>query len=229
MSETQATKARRKREMPFTRLEIVVLGLVAGQLQVLLAKRAGEPFKGQWALPGGVLYIEDDDTLDDAARRVARERLGLELPFLRQVGAVGGKARDPDRSAWALSVIYRAFVRVEDFSPTAGKRTEELAWRPAAEATEDKRIAFDHAALIGRAVDATLEEVRRLDLPYEALPDKFTLGELQAWCEEVLGERLDKSSFRRRLPVGEHVVPVEGEMKVGAFRPAQVYRARSTS
>lgn len=225
MTEMPSSAPRRKREMPFTRIEIVVLGLVDGRLQVLLAKRAGAPFKGHWALPGGVLYIEDDDTLDDAARRVARERLGLDLPFLRQIGAVGGKARDPDRSAWALSVVYRAFVRAEDFQPKAGKRTEELAWRPAADARQDRRIAFDHAELIGRAAETTLAEVERVDLPYEALPEKFTLGELQAWCEAVLGAPLDKSSFRRRLDM-EQLQAIEGEMKTGAFRPAQIYRAR---
>ena len=59
-----------------------------------------------------------------------------------------------------------------------------------------------------------------------ALPGAFTLGELQAWCEQVLDRRLDKSSFRRKLAERELVEPIEGEMKGGAFRPAQLFRER---
>ena len=36
-------------------------------------------------------------------------------------------------------------------------------------------------------------------LPFEFLPELFTLGELQMYCEQLLGHPLDKSSFRRRL------------------------------
>ncbi len=215
---------RKRHPMPFTRLEIAVLGIVDGQLSVLLARRAGEPFAGRWALPGGVLRIDLDGTLDAAAERVARERLGAEVPFLRQVCAVGGPDRDPERSPWTLSVVYRALVHADALNARAGKRIEELAWKPAEQARRDRRLAFDHAELIGRAVDATRDEVGSLDLPAGFIPEKFTLGELQGLCERLLGERLDKSSFRRRIAAHDVVEPVEGEMRGGANRPAQVYR-----
>ena len=151
---------------------------------------------------------------------------GLELPFLRQLCAVGGPTRDP-RAPWALSVVYRALVTTEQFEPSAGKRVEALAWRPVEDAIGDKTLAFDHAALIGQAVEkATREEVEVLELPFEFLPQEFTLGELQATCEHLLGRRLDKSSFRRRLSDRDLVEPVEGAMRGGAFRPAQLYRKK---
>jgi hypothetical protein len=68
--------------------------------------------------------------------------------------------------------------------------------------------------------------VRALDLPGGFTPATFTLGELQALCEQMLGERLDKSSFRRRLADRDLVEPVEGEMRTGANRPAQVFRLK---
>jgi hypothetical protein len=58
------------------------------------------------------------------------------------------------------------------------------------------------------------------------LPETFTLGELQLTCEQILGRGLDKSSFRRKLAERELVEAVEGEMRGGANRPAQVYRLR---
>ena len=211
--------------MPFTRLEIAVMSLVDGALHVLLARRAEEPHAGKWALPGGVLRIDLDRSLDTAAQRVMQERLGLDLPFLRQLCAVGGPTRDP-RAPWALSVVYRALVPAEKLDPSAGKRIEALAWRRVEEAMEDKGLAFDRAALIRQAVVATRAEVDDLELPFGFLPEEFTLGELQSTCERLLGRRLDKSSFRRRLSERDILEPLAGATRGGPFRPAQLYRAK---
>jgi 8-oxo-dGTP diphosphatase len=216
----------KRHPMPFTRLELVVLSLVDGELQVLLAKRAGDPYKGRWALPGGVLRIDLDASLEDGAQRVSQERIGCSLPFLRQLCAVGGPQRDVDRFPWALSIVYRALVDASSFDPSAGKRVEALAWRPADKVLLDRGLAFDHADLIEHAVRVTRREVRELDLPRGFVPGSFTLGELQALCEQLLGERLDKSSFRRKLADRDLVEPVDGEMRTGANRPAQVFQLR---
>jgi 8-oxo-dGTP diphosphatase len=216
----------KRHPMPFTRLEIAVLGLVGGALHVLLARRAEAPYAGKWALPGGALRIDLDRSLDEAASRVMKERLGLELPYLRQLCAVGGPTRDP-RAPWALSVVYRALVPAGAFEPSAGKRVEALAWRPVEVAIADGGLAFDHAALIGQAVGITRAEVEALELPLGFLPETFTLGELQSTCEQLLGRRLDKSSFRRRLGDRDLVEPVPGAMRGGAFRPAQLHRQKA--
>jgi hypothetical protein len=117
-------------------------------------------------------------------------------------------------------------VPAERFEPSAGKRIEALAWRPVEDASGDEALAFDHAELMAKAVDATRAEVERLELPFGFLPMEFTLGELQATCEQLLGRRLDKSSFRRRLAERDVLEPVVGAMRGGAFRPAQLYRER---
>jgi ADP-ribose pyrophosphatase YjhB (NUDIX family) len=211
--------------MPFVRIELAVLSIVDGQLAVLLGKRTGPPHIGQWALPGGVLRIDLDKDLDDAAQRVAMERLGTTVPFLRQLTAVGSRERDP-RAPWALSIAYRALLPVESISPAAGKRLEALEWRAADPAATDAALAFDHGDLIARAVAETRREVDEMQLPFDFLPTQFTLGELQQFCESLLGRRLDKSSFRRKLDDRCLVEAVPGAMKGGAFRPAQLYTRR---
>ena len=222
---TEMTHTAPKRyAMPFTRLEIAVMSLIDGRLQVLLARRAEAPHAGKWALPGGVLRIDLDRSLDAAAQRVMRERLGLELPFLRQMAAVGGPTRDP-RAPWALSVAYRALVPAADIQATPGKRIEALAWRPA-EAASDSGLAFDHGQLVAQAVEVTRAEIDRLELPFEFLPEQFTLGELQLTCEQLLGRRLDKSSFRRKLADRDLVEPVEGAFRGGPNRPARLFRQK---
>ena len=211
--------------MPFTRIELAIMSVIDGGLAVLLGKRTGTPHKGKWALPGGVLRIDLDRDLEAAAQRVAGERLSVTLPYLRQMLAVGGKTRD-SRAPWALSIAYRALLPVDAFDPHAGKRLEAIEWFPVDAVMQDARLAFDHADLIRTATEATRGEVDRLELPFGFLPEKFTLGELQACCEAILGRHLDKSSFRRRLDERQLLEPVAGEMRTGAFRPAQLYSKR---
>jgi len=208
--------------MPFTRIEVALMAVVDGELHVLLARRAEAPHAGRWALPGGVLRIDLDMSLDEAARRVSRERLGVEVPRLRQMIAIGGPTRDP-RAPWGLSIVYRAFVSADKLLPVAGKRIEALDWRLAEAAAADTRLAFDHHRLASLALAEARNDIESLDLPEELLPEQFTLGELQSTCEAILGRPLDKSSFRRRLADRDLVVPVNGAQRTGPFRPAQLY------
>ncbi|MCU0923946.1 MAG: NUDIX domain-containing protein [Burkholderiaceae bacterium] len=211
--------------MPFVRIELAVLSVIDGSLQVLLGRRSAEPQAGRWALPGGVLRIDLDADLDAAARRVAGERLGIELPGATQLLAVGGHSRDP-RAPWSLSVVYRSTVPGGLLAAEPGKRLAELKWTPTEQAAQDAELAFDHGKIVGRAVEALRAEVRVLRFAPGLLPDAFTLGELQAASEAVLGHGLDKSSFRRRIDAGAVVEAVPGQWRTGAFRPAQVFRLR---
>ncbi|HQD82442.1 MAG TPA: NUDIX domain-containing protein [Quisquiliibacterium sp.] len=208
--------------MPFVRIELVALSVIDDRLHVLLSHRKEAPYKGRWGLPGGVLRIDLDASLEAAAHRVAAERLNRALPNLGQVAAVGGAKRDP-RAPWALSVVYRSLVQ-PTLDATPGKRVQALAWRPVDEVAARSDLAFDHTTLVAQAVEAVRREIRELRLPAGWAPDAFTLGELQGLCEAVLGERLDKVTFRRRIDHTGVAVAIAGKMRAGgAHRPAQLY------
>jgi 8-oxo-dGTP diphosphatase len=210
--------------MPFTRIEIVCLAVVDDELQVLLAKHAEVPHAGKWALPGGVLRIDLDASLEEGAERVIKERLGVEGADLQQLCAVGGAKRDP-RVPWALSVVYRGLVIPDALKVVPGKRIEALEWRPVVRAMSAP-LAFDHADLVGRALQITREQVDGMVMPLGLLPEEFTLTELQVTCERVMGRPVDKSSFRRKLEERKLVEPVAGAMRSGPFRPAQLFRSK---
>lgn len=211
--------------MPFTRVELCVIRLSETGLEVLLARREQAPEKGKWALPGGVLRIDLDDDLESAAQRIAMERIGTHVPYLRLQTVAGGKLRDP-RASWTLGIAYRAMTRVGWLKAVPGKRVEALRWADADEAAADTNLAFDHARVIRDAVASIRAEIQDLKIPFELLPPQFSLAELQRECEAVLGRPLDKSSFRRRLADRDTVEPVVGEFRVAAHRPAQLYRSR---
>jgi 8-oxo-dGTP diphosphatase len=209
--------------MPFVRLDLVVLAINDGGLQVLLSYRKEAPFKGKWGLPGGVLRIDLDTSLEAGAQRVATERLGRTLPNLGQVAAVGGAKRDP-RAPWAMSVVYRSLVQ-PDIKTTPGKRVQALQWRNVSDVIVSDDLAFDHAQLIVQAVGATRREIQALRFPQGWMPEEFTLSELQAMSEAVVGGKLDKVTFRRRMEAAGIAKALEGKMRSGgAHRPAQLYK-----
>jgi hypothetical protein len=212
----------KRHPMPFVRLELVVLAVRDGLLHVLLSHRKEAPYKGKWGLPGGALRIDLDGNLKAGAQRVATERLGRAMPNLGLVAAVGGATRDP-RASWTMSVIYRSLVQ-PDIETTPGKRVRALEWRAVDKVVAARDMAFDHAALVAQAVEAVGREVREFRFPYGWMPAEFTLGDLQAMCEAVLGSALDKVTFRRRIDSSGQLRPLPGQMRRGAaHRPSQLY------
>lgn len=213
--------------MPLVRVDVVLLAVHEGQLHALLSHRKEAPFQDRWGLPGGVLRIDLDDSLEAAAQRVAQERLGRSLSNLTQVLSVGGVDRDP-RAPWAMNVVYTSLVSA-DIPTTPGKRVQALAWKPIEEMETDGPLAFDHAALIRMAVEKVRSDIRDFRFPEGSIPDDFTLPELQSICEAILGQHLDKVTFRRRIEAAQLVKPVPGVIRGGAHRPAQVYLWASRS
>ena len=87
---------------PAVTTDIVLFTVRAGKLQVLLIERGEEPFKGEWALPGGFLQMDED--LDACAARELLEETGVSGVYLEQLGTFGAVGRDPregdDVSRW---------------------------------------------------------------------------------------------------------------------------------
>lgn len=218
-----ATKIEKFYRMPLVRVELVVLSVIDERLQVLLGQREEDPHKNKWGLPGGVLRIDLDSTLEAAALRVARERLNEQLTNLAQVAAVGGPDRDP-RAPWGLSVVFRSMVQT-DVHVAPGKRVKALQWRAVSDIGDANDLAFDHADLIAQAVEAVRREVAQLRFPDGWKIEPFTYGDLQALSEAVLGVPLDKVTFRRRMDASGMAAPLAGQMRSGGpFRPAQLYK-----
>jgi len=214
---------------PIASVDLVIFALSATGLQVLLIKRGAEPFGDHWALPGGWIHVGEDADLDAAARRVLKDKTGVETPYLEQLQTFGGKSRDP--RGWSLSIAYVALISANEARLRQGSNATDVAWWP----IEDNRVAvlnaFDHQDVLGSALARLRNKVEYTTLPVHLLPTGFTLSELQSVYERILGRRLDKSAFRKRIAEADFVEPVPGEMRRASNRPAQVYRlkqARST-
>lgn len=202
---------------PALTVDCVVFGFDGDGLKVLLIRRGIDPFIGSWALPGGFVHMEE--TLDQAARRELAEETHLHDVFLEQLYTYGNPERDP--RGHVVSVAYYALVRPDQHPATGDSDASEAAWHPMKKLPP---LAFDHAQILSTAIDRLRGKIRYQPIGFELLPKRFTLSQLQALYEAILGRAVDKRNFRKKLLVFDFLVPTDERLTGPAHRPARLYR-----
>ncbi len=198
-------------------VDCAVFGLGAGGLQVLLVQRGLEPFAGSWALPGG--FVRINESVDAAARRELSEETGLSNIFLEQLYTFGEPGRDP--RGRVVSVAYYALVRLQDHAARAATDARDARWCAVRSAP---KLAFDHAEILGKALERLQGKVRYVPIGFELLPPKFTLSELQKLYEAILERPFDKRNFRKKILDMELLEELEEVQQGVPHRAARLYR-----
>ncbi len=198
-------------------VDCVVFGLDEGELKVLLIERALDPFRGQWALPGGFVRVEE--TLEAAARRELEEEAGLREVYLEQLFTFGAVDRDPRERV--VSVAYYALVKRAAHAARPDTDARDARWFPVAAVPP---LAFDHQQILATALARLQGKLRYQPVGFELLPPKFTLSQLQHVYEAVLGTPLDKRNFRKKVLGLNLLVPLNETQMAGRHRPAQLFR-----
>ena len=198
-------------------IDCVVLGLNHGRLKVLTVEYGVGPHKGCWALPGGWVHIEEG--IDDAAARHLRDLTGLNNIYLQQLQAFGDVSRSPGRRI--VTVAYYALVRQEDYAIVVGNTTSDVQWR---DLDEPRNLIFDHENILQLALKSLRHKVRHEPIGFNLLPQKFTLLQLQELYEAILGLKLDKPNFRRKMMKMKLLTPCGEKQKHVAHRAAELYR-----
>lgn len=199
-------------------VDVVLLTLIDEQLHVVLLLRTSEPFEGALALPGGYVHTEVDADSRASARRVLEQKTGIKSPYLEQLYTFSGPDRDP--RGWSFSVTYYALIHQDVL---AERRSKEVMVVPV---NEIPALAFDHNEIVEFALRRVRDKSSYTALPCFLLPKDFTLAELQHTYELIVGEKLDKSSFRRKLDELDFLDLVPGKFRRGKQRPAQLYSIR---
>lgn len=202
-------------EAIFCSIDPVVFSIVDNKLSVLLFKRDKAPCEGKWALPGGLIQKTQDKSVEDAVKRVLEQRTGVKVSYYEQVVSVGG-FRDP--RDWTLSVVYMAFVKPQNCN-------ENSIWT-AVDKLDSVDLAFDHREMIEQCLIRLRSKVNYSTLPVQMMDELFTLPDLQKVYEMVLGEKLDKSAFRKKIHETDLVERTDEQRADGAFRPSFLYRLK---
>jgi 8-oxo-dGTP diphosphatase len=152
-----------------------------------------------------------DESLDQAAARIAREALGAAPSFLHQAGADGTAARQDHPQ---IVITYFGLV------PDAAARTP-AQWLTLSELGA---LSARQRQEIESAVVAMRAQVDLHPIAFRLVPPTFTLSELQSVYELLLGRRLHKASFRRSLHASSLVEATDEWRGEGRGRPAQLFR-----
>lgn len=196
-------------------VDIVIFTIQSRTLKVLLVKRATAPFEGQFAVPGG--FVRERESLEEAALRELREETGVADVYLEQLYSFGDSDRDP--RGRVVTVAYFALIS-GDRSLRAGTDAAEADWWPM---NQLPALAFDHGRILVYALERLRNKLEYTTVGFQLLPEKFTMTELQEVYETILGKKLDKRNFRRKLALLK-ILKALPEYRRGGQRPAQLYK-----
>jgi 8-oxo-dGTP diphosphatase len=197
-------------------VDVVIFTIRGGALHVLLVRRAAPPFAGRYAIPGG--FVHEDESLEAAARRELAEETGVRDVYLEQLYTFGDPGRDP--RGRVVTVAYFALIASHETPLRAGTDAVAVRWF-AVDAVP--ALAFDHRRILDYALERLRNKLEYTTVGFQLLPEKFTLVELQAVYEAILGRRLDKRNFRRKIDLLGIVLPLREQRRTGR-KPARLYR-----
>jgi len=205
---------------PALTVDVVAFTLRDNRLHVLLVQRAEQPFAGSWALPGG--FVRMDESLEEAALREMTEETGLKQAYLEQLYTYGDPKRDP--RGRVVTVAYFSLIPSDaPIRSEGGSDATQASWFPIEELPV---LAFDHQEIITYALRRLRYKLEYTAAGFELLPENFTLSEIQHTYEMILGEKLDKRNFRRRILEAGIIEPTS-HMRTGEGRPARLYHYRA--
>jgi ADP-ribose pyrophosphatase YjhB (NUDIX family) len=197
----------------------VVLQVRGERLQVLLWRRAREPYLGAWSLPGG--RLAPDETLEDSIRRHLATKVDVrEVSHLEQLETLSDPDRYPGERLVATAYLGLVPAGIDPSVP------EDTAWHPVDDLPE---MAFDHLAVVLSGRERLRAKLSYTNIGFALAPPTFTIAELRRLYRAALGHdvsatNLQRVLLRRRLlePTGE----VRAPGRAGG-RPAGVYRFRT--
>lgn len=204
---------------PAVTTDVVIFSIRDSRLKLLLIKRAGDPYRGKWALPGG--FVDINESLDQGARRELQEETGLSGVFLEQLYTFGEPKRDPRERV--ITVAYFALIPSDCISLQAATDAEAVGWFAM---DELPKLAFDHQHIVAMAHQRLSAKLDYSTIAFQFMPTEFTLSDLQAVYEIILQEEIDKRNFRKWVLALEQIEETGEEKRDGAHRPAKLYRLK---
>lgn len=197
-------------------LDCAIFGYKDGKIHVLLIKRAMEPFSGEWAIPGDLVYPDED--LPDAADRILTELTKLKDVDLHQGQTFGNPSRHPQGRV--ITCAYFALVRIDDLKAEADSWAEEVMWAPL---NEVPNLAFDHKEIVMSTYEELKKKLQREPICFNMLPEKFALNEMQQLYEYAYDMDMDKANFRKKIKSIPLINLHEKQQNV-KHRPANLFK-----
>ncbi len=199
-----------ERFLPGLAIDTVIFGFNENNLKILLLEYQ---HTNLFALPGG--FIQKDESLNDAAKRVLSERTGLQNIYLDQFYVFGDLARQdpkplqqimiakgmiPIENHWLLgrfiTVGYYALIDYTKAIPIADILSDSCEWY---DLNKLPPLMLDHKVIVEKALATLKANLDNKLTGLNLMPETFTMADLQSLYETVLGEKLLRTSFHRKM------------------------------
>lgn len=193
-------------------LDIVLFSLIDEKLCIYIQKRDQSPYENKSSLLHCSIDHKNDKTIEAAIYRVLSSLDINPLSYIEQVKTVGNSNRDP--RGWSLVVVYYGFIAPLGLS--INQHWTDI------NNIESMDLAFDHNQIVSDSLQRLKNKALYTSLPAFLLPNEFTLTELQRAYEIVLGFKIEKKSFRRRM-LDANLLLETDNLRHANHRPAQLY------
>ena len=227
----------RKDCLPNLSIDCVIFGYHEKQIKILCTHFAG---MSGWLLPGG--YIGNNENIDDAASRILKERTGVEDLFLKQFKTFGDLNRawnHPDNlkhlpktlggmeydiewiSTRFVSVGYYALTEFSRITPETTGMENDCRWF---DIQKLPPMLIDHERIIEEALKTLRLQIHHEPIGLNLLAEKFTLPEMQALYETIIGKKLDQRNFTKKLVALDIVKKLDEKKHIGGHRAPSLYK-----
>jgi ADP-ribose pyrophosphatase YjhB (NUDIX family) len=217
--------------LPHISIDCVIFGFHDNQLKVLLLEWKDTH---RWCLPGGFVLKGED--INDAADNTLRMRTGLQKIVLHQFHTFGDPNRDRGKHgqntpqdvkgrSWIMerfvTIGYWALVEFSKVTPTPDQFSESCQWR---EINSIPTLILDHNLIIKKALESLRLQLNDYPVGFNLLPPKFTMPELQSLYETILGEKLDRRNFQKKIFALDIITRLDERKQGGAHKAPYLYK-----
>jgi len=200
-------------ERPIVAVDIIIFTVIDDELKVLLVKRDEEPFRDSWAMVGG--FVRIDEGLEDATKRLLKDKAGVDDVYLEQLYTFGDVDRDP--RGRVVTVAYFTLIP----SRTSFNGNDRTQWFSAFDLPA---LAFDHDAIITMAIQRLQWKIEYNTIVFTLLPEEFTMLQLRLVYEAILNKKLDHRNFSKKI-IKHKIIELSGnETTEYRTRPSRLYK-----
>ncbi|PWJ99802.1 NUDIX domain-containing protein [Flavobacterium araucananum] len=214
-----------KKYIPTLSIDCAIFSFHENSLYVLTVKMKDQD---SWGLPGG--YVKKEENVDDAAVRILKDRTGTENIYLQQFYTFGnlkrseGAFEDHDDSIWNkqrfVSIGYYALAEHSQVKLVIDQYSTTVEWQAI-----EKLPSFmmDHRSILDKALLTLREQLNNHPIGYNLLTEKFTMPELQKLYEAILGKKLNRGNFYRKILRYDILTKLDESRKGGAHKAPDLY------
>jgi len=199
-------------------VDAVVFGYDSKEgLSVLLIKRKVTPYKGEWALPGGL--VQETESLETAVHRELREETGITVNYLEQLYTFGTPGRDPRNRV--VTVAYYGLVRQSKFDIYAATDAADAKWF---HIDDTPTLAFDHRQILATATARLRAKLSYEPVGFELLDEKFRFSDLHQLYETIYGRDIDRRNFKKKFLQLDILEELPEKVNEGRGRPGALFK-----